>query len=73
MSYRDNTNGMAEAINLKRAKYIRQQRRNDKSSDNIIDLTGTNNSNDNRYTVDEGNNDVTVTYFNSDGSRDRNS
>lgn len=37
--YSDNASGMLESMNQKRAKYIREQRCNAKQSDNVINLT----------------------------------
>lgn len=72
-SYRDSITGMVEAMNSKRTKYIRQQRLSEKKRDNVIDLTGNaNNSNNNQEQyIDGPGDDITVTYFKSDGSRAR--
>ena len=71
--YRENIQGMEEAMSRKRNKYQRVQKSTEKSADNIIDLTGigTNVTPAGDYReqrIDDNGDDITVTYFNSDGS-----
>jgi hypothetical protein len=69
MSYRDNTKGMLDAMNRKRDKYLREQRRNEKH-ESITDISGYteagNNQQEDQYIPGPG--ETVRTYFNDDGT-----